>query len=197
MGEERGRQVWPALCEILADERQVIVVHDDRRPGSGLLCDRVSKGLVELAVPFPRLVPDPVETRAARMVEQAVVQEPQRAVRDHLGGCPPDLGRDGNHAQLQRVLSGRHCAARSVEPIRLGAGRGDPERSPARDHRVFGERAAQARCHAARCRSKLEGSPGAAHERERSPVRDDDEAEPGHETLSPARRRATSSTSRA
>jgi len=31
-----------------------------------------------------------------------------------------------------------------------------------------------------------EGSPGAAHERERSPVRDDDEAEPGHETLSPA-----------
>ena len=92
VGEERRREIGPALCEIPADERQVIVVHDHRRPGRGLLCDRVGKGLVELAVPFPRLVPDPVETRAARMVEQAVVQEPQSAVGDHVVGRPPDLG---------------------------------------------------------------------------------------------------------
>ena len=169
----------------------MIVVHDYRRPGRGLLCDRVRKGLVELAVPLPRLVPDPVETRAARVVEQAVVQEPQRAVGDHVGGCSPDLGRDGDHPQLQRVLPGRHGATRSLEPICLREGRGDPERSGTGGRRLLGERAAQARCHAAGCRPKLDVSPGAAHERERTPVRHHDEAEPGHATRTRARREAT------
>ena len=195
--EERGLEIWSALRQIPSDEGQVVVVHDDGRTCRGLLRDRVGKGLVEQAVPSPCLVPDAVETWATRMVEQPVVQEPQGPVRDHVYGRSPDLGRDGDHAQLERVLSGGHRDAGGMHAICLGHGCRDPECRAARRRRLLTQCGGQAGRHTPSGRSELDSPVGTVHEGERSPVGDDDEAEPGHATRSPARRSATSSTSRA
>ena len=100
MGEERRREVGSQLAQIPADKSEVVVVHDNGCARRRLLGDGVCKSLVEQAVPFPGFPPDAVESWPAGVVEKAVVQKPQRAVRDHVISRPRDLGPDGDHAQL-------------------------------------------------------------------------------------------------
>ena len=114
--EVRGRYVRPSFCEVSPDKGQVVVVDDYRRPGRSLLGDRVGKGLVERAVALPRLVPDAVEAGAACVVEQPVMKEPERAVRDDLVGGTPELESDRHRSQLQGFLAGRD----SPSPRRAG-----------------------------------------------------------------------------
>ncbi len=92
VGEVGGPQIGPEPDQLVRDEGQVVVLHEDAGTFGRDLGQAKREQLVELAVGIPRLAPSPVDPRPTRCVEEMVVAEPERAVRHQVVGHRKELG---------------------------------------------------------------------------------------------------------
>jgi hypothetical protein len=125
--EVHDAQVVAQLTQRAGDEGEVVVLHEDGRTGGRLVGDRPGVGVVHPPERLPRRSPRAIEPGPARHVVEAVVEEPQRAVGDHVVVAGEVLDHDRqhavavalDHAPLGGPLVG--LAQRGGDPRRLGA----------------------------------------------------------------------------
>jgi hypothetical protein len=122
--EVHDAHVVAQLAQGTGHQRQVVVLHEDDRAVRRVVGDGACVRLVHPAIRVPRLTPRAIEARSTRGVEQAVVQEPQRRVRDHVVVRGEVLDDD----LVDAVALGLDHAARCRLAIAVGERGGDPRR---------------------------------------------------------------------
>ena len=127
---DRG-EVGAALGQAETQQAQVVVLHQHGGALGGDLGHRVGERLVHVAVGLPRLAQVGPERRLAGQVVEAVVDEPQDLVADHVVGQPVGLGVDAEQADAE-VLRVDHAGGRRLA-VAVGHGGGHPQRVGARD----------------------------------------------------------------
>ena len=99
-----ARRSGRAVGQHLAEEGEVVVLHQDGRAGRGPLDHGVGHHLVVPAVALPRQPPVPVEPGPAGQVEEMVVQVPQGGVGHDVVGRPVGLVIDDDGEQREAVV---------------------------------------------------------------------------------------------
>ena len=94
------RRSGAELAQLRAGERQLVVVHEHDVVRRGRVGRRLRERLVHRAVRLPRFAEAVVEPRAAYVVEEAVEQEPQHAVRHDVVVQGVQLGVEREQAQV-------------------------------------------------------------------------------------------------
>ena len=135
--EMRDPHVRAQVGEHARDQGQVVVL--DRRPGRNrplaprVLGQRLGEGLVIGAVGLPLPGEGQPEVRPVRRVEQHVVHEPQRGVRDGVVSAVEDRRGDVEHAHAPAAWRPvqAHAAVRGGPrrgPVGVAERRADPQR---------------------------------------------------------------------
>ena len=117
-------QVGPPLGQHPAQQREVVVLHQDRGRVGGFGADHVGHGPVVGAVAGPGRMPVPVEAGPAGKVEEVVVDVPEGGVGHDVVGHAVGLGVDGDRAQGERRIE--HAAGRHRGLVGRAHGHGDP-----------------------------------------------------------------------
>ena len=171
-------QVLALLREPGTQEREVIVLDQDGCALGRLVDERLREPVVVRPVRVPRYAPTPVDARPAGEVEQAVVQEPERAVGDHVVRHAVRVGLDGERSEAEALGLDRPRLGHL--PIGVGHGCREPERA-----RVTHERP-EAGHEPTRTSLCLQPAVGAVGERDRPAVGGHhNRLHPGHHTGMP------------
>ena len=176
-GRRTQSEVGPSPAQVPPDEREVVVVHDHRRPARGLLRDRLGEGFVERAVTSPGLAATPGRSGGGGHGRKARGRG-TRGCRWRSRRRPSD--RFGATATVRSFKEGCPVATAPAEAWTLSASVRAEATQSAPFPAVTGS--------SARAPERLGAMPpAAAHldlatwpvdERERSPVRDHDEVKP-------------------
>ena len=164
--ERRRAQIRPPGGQHPRHERQLIVVHQDRRPGGGRRrCRRRELG-VDGPKPLPRRPPVPVEPGPAGQIPEVVQAKPQRLVGNHVV-VGPVIGRLDHDRLDPKALSFEQSLSSRRLVVGTDAGR-HPESPVALDPGPQSDDEAAATApggeHAIRCPFDAEGSPVGEHQ---------------------------------